>query len=542
MHKHSLPSIEQFAAFLDGNLSQSEMLQFSHLAEHDSMLHQLLDANAMVDNTLASFTDSDLQLPNEIIGSDFDLPDVENVNFLPIAGDSFSDNHHLYQQEDMNAAENYQQDSEMLNNSETMAASYRTYGESGENIYDPIYIKQPDDHSCGLRSQQIILRDFGIDIPFKDLERYAIDAGVYSEKGTYTYDIGKVLEMAGVGMHQVKGSTMYDLTSELAQGHRVIVSVDADELWHNNTFKGKVSNWLSDVFGHQGGNHALIVAGIEVNPSNPSDIQVVLTDPGAGHLRVEYPLKQFMDAWKDSNCFMAATDCPAPYQYDVTTRMEIPSNFYVEHNYNNQFVVENGYQLTPDKINIPTGYQPTFAGHIDMVGDLTYEDYFSLHPTVNPTEELYNHNTLKETTGSVDTDLISPIEDGNQDDSHSIFTNIVREATGSVGSELLTPIGDNEGGLEHVWETTGGIGTDLIDSDEVVTLRNDAHIHTYSHLDTGEVSVYGYDMSHVNETADDVASHLLGDSEGSGSVGIEMQPEGEHLPDNFMDSPLNVDI
>lgn len=74
MHKHSLPSIEQFAAFLDGNLSQSEMQQFSHLAEHDSMLHQLLDANAMVDNTLANFTDSDLQLPSEVYGSNFTIP------------------------------------------------------------------------------------------------------------------------------------------------------------------------------------------------------------------------------------------------------------------------------------------------------------------------------------------------------------------------------------------------------------------------------------------------------------------------------------
>lgn len=76
MFKHSLPSIEQFAAFLDGNLSQSEMQQFSHLAEHDSMLHQLLDANAMVDNTLASFTDSDLQLPSEVYGSDFTIPQI----------------------------------------------------------------------------------------------------------------------------------------------------------------------------------------------------------------------------------------------------------------------------------------------------------------------------------------------------------------------------------------------------------------------------------------------------------------------------------
>ncbi len=76
MFKHSLPSIEQFAAFLDGNLSQSEMQQFSHLAEHDSTLQQLLNASTVIENTQNSFTDSDLQLPSEISGLDFVLPQI----------------------------------------------------------------------------------------------------------------------------------------------------------------------------------------------------------------------------------------------------------------------------------------------------------------------------------------------------------------------------------------------------------------------------------------------------------------------------------
>lgn len=89
MFKHSLPSIEQFAAFLDGNLSQSEMQQFSHLAEHDSTLQQLLNASTVIENTQNCFTDSDLQLPAEISGLDFVLPQIPEsgisqfVNLLP---------------------------------------------------------------------------------------------------------------------------------------------------------------------------------------------------------------------------------------------------------------------------------------------------------------------------------------------------------------------------------------------------------------------------------------------------------------------------
>lgn len=114
MFKHSLPSIEQFAAFLDGNLSQSEMQEFSQLAEQNGALHQLLDASDAVDDTIAGFTDADLQLPNEIIGSDFDLPDVDNVDFSSLAGDSFSDNEHQYQQEGLNADRHHRESHSLL--------------------------------------------------------------------------------------------------------------------------------------------------------------------------------------------------------------------------------------------------------------------------------------------------------------------------------------------------------------------------------------------------------------------------------------------
>lgn len=76
MHKHSLPSIEKFAAYLDGNLSQSELQQFSQMAEHDDALQELLNASSIVDDTIAGFSDADLQLPTEIAGSSFEIPTI----------------------------------------------------------------------------------------------------------------------------------------------------------------------------------------------------------------------------------------------------------------------------------------------------------------------------------------------------------------------------------------------------------------------------------------------------------------------------------
>ena len=72
----SLPSIEEFAAFLDGNLSADDMQQFTKLAAHDDALHQLLHANSVVDDTLDGLRDADLQLPTDLMNADFELPET----------------------------------------------------------------------------------------------------------------------------------------------------------------------------------------------------------------------------------------------------------------------------------------------------------------------------------------------------------------------------------------------------------------------------------------------------------------------------------
>lgn len=365
-------SDELLAAYIDGNTTAEETLLIENCIKEDSIISE---ANEIVGDSTSFGSGFDWELHKGDFGFwELGLPSSvseKNIEASKMFGDHEKEISNIINEKNMNE----------LNK--------KTYGEGCENIYDPVYVHQPDDHSCALRSQQIVLRDFGIDIPFDDLEKLALEYGVYTDQGTYTYDIGKVLQIAGIGMHQVNGGTILDLTNELAQGHRIIVSVDADELWYNDSITGKLRNWFNDTFGHQGGNHALIVAGIDVNPGNPNDIKVILTDPGTGGLRVEYSLDQFMDAWKDSNCFMAATDIPAPYQYDAKSGMEVPSNFVVEQHMN-QFVTDNSYQLAPDMINIPKDYTPVYNGHINQVGDIPYDVFAKQY------EELYREKDFEE--------------------------------------------------------------------------------------------------------------------------------------------------
>jgi hypothetical protein len=105
MDKLLLPSIEKFAAYLDGNLSQHEMLQFSELATHNEDLMNLIEANATVNETLASYDGTDLQLPDEIAGWDFNLPEIENIEKSEFVGDSFLENVTLYNQDDLHAVD-----------------------------------------------------------------------------------------------------------------------------------------------------------------------------------------------------------------------------------------------------------------------------------------------------------------------------------------------------------------------------------------------------------------------------------------------------
>ncbi|MGM9853077.1 MAG: hypothetical protein ACI30N_03810 [Muribaculaceae bacterium] len=263
---------------------------------------------------------------------------------------------------------------ENLHNSDSSSlgakAAARIFGEEEIGLEDPLIYQGPEG-VCAIRSQQIILRDYGIDIPLEDLKQFAIQNGWYDpsgDGGTPMCFVGAILDSCGVGVRQETGCTVYDLVNELAQGHRVIVGVDADELWadRNDSIIDKTTTWLNDVFGDEQANHALIVAGVEVNPDDPEDVKVILTDPGTGDLRIEYSFDEFMDAWEDSDCFMVSTTTPAPYQYDPAHGCEVPSNFAVD-----QFVDSNSLPLNGDYrgVEMPEGYSAYYAdGHLDYVG------------------------------------------------------------------------------------------------------------------------------------------------------------------------------
>lgn len=174
--------------------------------------------------------------------------------------------------------------------------------------YNPEVQQQYPD-TCAIKSQQLVLEDFGIDVSETQLVQTANANGWYNGGGTNPQDVGNLLNLAGIPVTKQDGN-VFTLVNELAQGHKVIVGVDADELWHNDSVNEKWTNWVNDFFGSQGGNHALIVAGIDT--SDPNNVRVIVKDPGSGDDGKPYPLEQFMDAWADTQCYMVSTNISAP--------------------------------------------------------------------------------------------------------------------------------------------------------------------------------------------------------------------------------------
>jgi hypothetical protein len=150
---------------------------------------------------------------------------------------------------------------------------------------------QPTD--CDIRSQQYILQQFTHQpVDEQQLISQATQNGWYDPTtgGTPPQDAGALLQAHGIPVTEESG-TIQTLESELSQGHKVIVGVDA----------GQLETGIPD--GHA--DHAVVVSGVDVSdPNNPT---VIVSDPGTGQAEAHYSLSQFQSAWDASGDLMVAT-------------------------------------------------------------------------------------------------------------------------------------------------------------------------------------------------------------------------------------------
>lgn len=395
-------SLEKFSAFLDGNLPDSEMIAISKEIAKDDFLRSLVSANAETDEIMAcnsdeieldSIDESTFELPPIEVSANseenFELGDIwiEGAPSLPIDEDLMEENLHMVAAINESIPESSFSDN-ILESSHHFMKDNVNYGYE-PNHEDSTFdwnIYQGNQPTCAIRSQEIIMRDYGVAIPQEELIAFAQNNGWYDPDpengGTPRDATGNLLDAVGIETKRYDDASIFDIISELRAGHRVIVSVDANELWVKNEPKlykrifGELSNLLNDKLdnlnGVQGANHALIVAGVNVNPVNPSDMRVVLIDSGSGDVCIEYSFKDFKKAWDDSHCHMVTTTEPAPYQYNYHTHQMEPSNFstdFIPATVSLPDGLDNEFHLPEKYYAVNADYTPRYNGNIDL-GDI----------------------------------------------------------------------------------------------------------------------------------------------------------------------------
>lgn len=290
--------------------------------------------------------------------------------------------------------------------------------------FDPeVYQFYPD--TCAIQSQHLVLQHYGIDVTQNEMIEVAKANGWYiTGHGTPMEYVGRLLEHYGVDVEVTEGNNIFNLANELAQGHQVIVGVDSGELVHPEDEIGEDA-----IYGEEA-DHALVVVGIDT--SNPDDVKVIVTDPGTGNRQWAYSQEEFMDAWKDSNCFMVSTE-QSPEQFQgldyqpmesfggiPTSTLEQMAGIDLSESYDFIDVILDSIRTNPEGwANVVEDYPNIF--HYDEEGNLHMTDPSTgqeLVFTEDVTDDYANSQTAFGRTDTYDTfgsdadDAISDFSDG----------------------------------------------------------------------------------------------------------------------------------
>ncbi len=160
--------------------------------------------------------------------------------------------------------------------------------------------------NCAIKCQELILKEFGIEVTSDELINMSYANGWYLPgSGTVIDDVGKLLEANGIEVNRYDNANIFNLVNELAQGRQIIIAVDSGELWSSNEVIRELTGIHPELFEDGIADHAVIVSGVDI--SDPQNPVVIITDPGTGQVAATYALEDFLDAWEDSGFAMIST-------------------------------------------------------------------------------------------------------------------------------------------------------------------------------------------------------------------------------------------
>lgn len=157
------------------------------------------------------------------------------------------------------------------------------------------------DYTCAIKVQQLVLAEFDIEIPEKDLLEEARQEGWYvDDKGMLLEHVGKTLNKHGIETDRIINASLEELELACKAGCKVIVAVDSGELWSDNP-ENQRREEQEDLI-EEIPDHVALVVGVE--KEGDTIVGISIQDPVVFDGIKTVAPDVFMDAWQDSDFFM----------------------------------------------------------------------------------------------------------------------------------------------------------------------------------------------------------------------------------------------
>ena len=169
---------------------------------------------------------------------------------------------------------------------------------SGEDYWH----QQEASNSCAVAVQRGVIESLtGMCIPEAELSRVAEASGWYDPTcGTQPSAVGNLLELYGVPVERSYGAGLADLYDALQRGEKVLVGLDANEIWTPSVDLDGLPVEQSDA------GHAVQVT--EIRAGSDGGFEVVMNDPGrADGAGFTTHLEHFENAWEDFGNYAVIT-------------------------------------------------------------------------------------------------------------------------------------------------------------------------------------------------------------------------------------------
>jgi hypothetical protein len=180
---------------------------------------------------------------------------------------------------------------------------FNGFGEPGENA--EFWHQQSGQNSCAVVAQISIFESItGVTISEEKACEIAQENGWFDpDIGTYPSDVGKLLNELGVPTDQKYDGHLEDIADALEKGDRVIVALDANEIW------SPMRDANGAAIEQPNGGHAVWVTGIDTQPDG--SVKIILNDSGHPDGKMtSIDAVDFLNAWEDYSNFIVVADAP----------------------------------------------------------------------------------------------------------------------------------------------------------------------------------------------------------------------------------------